>query len=721
MARKKKIRKKDRKEKKEKKPSLSPETRSSVLVIVFLALGALSILAFLDRAGLAGQGFRQGAEFLFGKAAFLVPIFFLGAAAAALVTFHKKRHIHLYIGLSLVVLSILGFFEVLMQGSRTGGIVGYGITVPLLKFMSLGAASIVLGAAFLIGLLVAFDVSLRRVRQEIEVEDKPVPEPEPEAQVEMPEEASKKPEPAGLPSQAAASLKAGSVLGGLKERLFKAKAAVPKQAGSSRAPRLESRSEALPKVDKSYRPPPLELLDSGGGVPSTGDIKANQNIIKRTLAEFGIEAEMKDVNVGPSVTQYTLKPERGVRLERITALQRNLSLALAAHPIRIEAPIPGKSLVGFELPNKSSSIVRLRHVLEVLLENPPSSLAFSLGRDVRGQPVFADLAKLPHLLIAGATGSGKSIAINNIIITLTYLNSPRSLRFILIDPKRVELTPYNGIPHLLTPVVSQAQKAINALKWAIAEMEARYETLAQIGARDIASFNSQVKKRPDFEYLPCIVIMIDELADLMASHKREMEAVVVRLAQMARAVGIHLIASTQRPSTDVVTGLIKANITSRIAFKVASQVDSRTILDVAGAEKLLGSGDMLYMSTELQGLKRIQGTYVSEKEVQRVAKYLRDLAEEVDYEDDVVEEPRRQAGIGIAKGEPVINDELYEEAKRVVIEAGKGSSSLLQRRLRIGYSRAASLLDALEAQGIVGPAQGAKPRKVLVEKEERGL
>jgi S-DNA-T family DNA segregation ATPase FtsK/SpoIIIE len=395
-------------------------------------------------------------------------------------------------------------------------------------------------------------------------------------------------------------------------------------------------------------------------------------------------------------------------------------LALAAHPIRIEAPIPGKSLVGFELPNKSSSIVRLRHVLEVLLENPPSPLAFSLGRDVRGQPVFADLAKLPHLLIAGATGSGKSIAINNIIITLTYLNSPRSLRFILIDPKRVELTPYNGIPHLLTPVVSQAQRAINALKWAIAEMETRYETLAQMGARDIASFNSQVKKRPDFEFLPYIVITIDELADLMASHKREMEAVVVRLAQMARAVGIHLIASTQRPSTDVVTGLIKANITSRIAFKVASQVDSRTILDAAGAEKLLGNGDMLYMSTELQGLKRIQGTFVSEKEVQRVANYLRGLAE-VDYEADIGEEPRGQAGIGIAKGEPIIDDELYEEAKRVVIEAGKGSSSLLQRRLRIGYSRAASLLDALEAQGIVGPAQGAKPRKVLVEKEESGF
>ena len=333
------------------------------------------------------------------------------------------------------------------------------------------------------------------------------------------------------------------------------------------------------------------------------------------------------------------------------------------------------------------------------------ALSFGLGRDVRGQTVWADIDRMPHLLIAGATGSGKSICINNIILTLVYFNSPQRLRFILIDPKRVELTPYNSIPHLLTSVIFEAQAAVNAMRWVISEMEQRYEILTQYGSRDIHSFNQLASSRPELEPLPYIVIVIDELADLMASYKRETEAVIVRLAQMARAVGIHLIASTQRPSTDVVTGLIKANITSRIAFKVASQVDSRTILDQAGAEKLLGSGDMLYMSGESAALKRIQGVFVSESEVKKVANYLKSLK---------LEFPEKMPLIVSEKKGFEEQDELFSQAKKIVIEAQKGSASLLQRRLRIGYARAANLLDMLEEAGVVGPARGSKPRQVLI-------
>lgn len=711
----------EKEQKEPKVPALSPETRSSILVVVFGALGLLSLLAFFDRAGLAGEWFKRGVDFLFGRAAFLVPVILFGSAIAALVTFHKKRHLHLYFGMGLIGLSILGFFEVLMEGARTGGVVGYWLSYPLLQFFSLTAAAVVFGAALLIGLLVAFDVSLRRVRQELE----PPSEAAPPASQPPPERKEQQLEPqADLPAEPAeaadrpSTAKSAGVLGSWRRALSggkKKSSSLPAGPQTAKTETQKAETPAVSKIDKSYQPPSLELLDEPGGSPSAGDIRANKNIIKRTLEEFGIAVEMQDVNIGPSVTQYTLKPERGVKLERITGLQRNLSLALAAHPLRIEAPIPGLSVVGLEIPNKTASIVRLRSVLKGLVKNPPSLLSFALGHNVRGEPVVTDLAKMPHLLIAGATGSGKSIAINNIILTFTYLNSPRTLRFILVDPKRVELTPYNGIPHLLTPVVTQSQKAINALKWAIQEMEQRYEKLSQIRARDIVSYNQKAKGRVDLEFLPYIVIVIDELADLMAAYKRELESVVVRLAQMARAVGIHLIASTQRPSTDVVTGLIKANITSRIAFKVASQVDSRTILDSAGAEKLLGNGDMLYMSGDTPGLQRIQGTFVSESEVKKVTGYLSGL-DITDYEEQVIQVKDKEEVI--TQSPAPTDDELYEEARQTVIEAGKGSASLLQRRLRIGYARAANLLDALEEAGVVGPARGSKPRKVLVDQKE---
>jgi len=418
---------------------------------------------------------------------------------------------------------------------------------------------------------------------------------------------------------------------------------------------------------------------------------------------------MKEINVGPTVTQYTLKPSEGIKLSRIVALQNDLALSLATHPIRIEAPIPGKSLVGIEVPNKTSAIVRLKNILESSsFRKNNKSLLFGLGLNVSGNPENADLAKMPHLLIAGSTGSGKSVCINSIIISFLHNNAPSRLRMILIDPKRVELSMYNGIPHLLSPVISDPGKAINALKWAVKEMEDRLVKLQDAGARDIDSYNA----RKGIEKLPYIVIIIDELADLMASNSNGIEAGIVRIAQMARAVGIHLIVSTQRPSVEVITGLIKANIPARIAFRVASQIDSRTILDGSGAEKLLGNGDMLFLQGDLSKPVRIQGAYLTEEEVKRAVQFIQDQAIISDDEDGNDIDINASSFADVPNSNSTIDDDLYEEAKEIVLQAGKASASLLQRRLRIGYARAARLIDILEEQKVVGPADGARPREV---------
>ena len=457
---------------------------------------------------------------------------------------------------------------------------------------------------------------------------------------------------------------------------------------------------------------PLHLLSGTVGIPNGGDLKANALIIKKTLAQFGIRVEMGESSVGPTVTQYTLKPAEGVRLSKIISLHDNLALALAAHPIRIEAPVPGKSIVGLEVPNQSTAIVPLRHVLDSEeFRKRTSNMMMVLGEDVMGKPWFSDLTRMPHLLIAGATGSGKSVCINTIIVSLLYQNGPGMVKFIMVDPKRVELPVYNGIPHLLTPVITDVKKTINALRWAIAEMERRFELLSGAGKRNIQSYNESTN-----EPLPFIVIVIDELADLMAASAAEVEGAIIRLAQMSRAVGIHLILATQRPSVDVITGLIKANIPARIAFSVASLVDSRTILDGSGAEKLLGRGDMLYLSAELGKPKRLQGAYASDEDIKNVIEYLKKQAEP-EYLEEVVD---RQNGSGMSgwgsdqDGDD--GDPLLEEAKEVVFRAKKASASLLQRRLRVGYARAARLLDLLEQRGLIGPGEGAKPRDVLVDR-----
>jgi len=465
---------------------------------------------------------------------------------------------------------------------------------------------------------------------------------------------------------------------------------------------------------------PLDLLEEEKGMPSGGDTKTNAAIIKKTLENFGISAEMGEINIGPTVTQYTLKPAEGIKLSKITSLSNDLALALAAHPIRIEAPIPGKSLVGIEVPNKVRTLVRLRDLFSLpQFKNSPSPLTIALGRDVSGNPVFSDLAKMPHLLVAGATGTGKTIFLNSLILSLVYRNSPEILNFILIDPKRVEFPVYNDLPHILNDVIFDVQKTVNSLKWLIEEMERRFEILALSQTRDITGYNRMAFERKT-EPMPYIVLIIDELADLMAARGKEIEAAVVRLAQMARAVGIHLVLATQRPSTEVITGLIKANITSRVTFQVASQIDSRTVIDTAGAEKLLGQGDMLFLSTETLKPKRIQGAFVSEKEVKRVVEFLKSKYQNQKVKIESLERKlaETEGEIEIPKETEFDEDPLYEEAKRVVIEAKKASASLLQRRLKIGYARAARLLDILEKRGVVGPAQGAKPREVYFNEEE---
>jgi S-DNA-T family DNA segregation ATPase FtsK/SpoIIIE len=485
----------------------------------------------------------------------------------------------------------------------------------------------------------------------------------------------------------------------------------------------------------AYEPPPISILAKNKGKPEVGDVKANMNIIKRTLQNFGIQVEMDEATIGPTVTRYSMKPAEGVRLSKIVALQSNLELALAVSPVRIEAPIPGRSLVGIEVPNISRTTLGLAPLItDDAYKESHKPLMIALGRSITGKPHYADLARMPHLLVAGTTGSGKSVTIHDFIISLLYRCGPERLRFIMVDPKRVELTLYNSIPHLLTPVITDAKKAILALKWLSKEMDRRYDILEREHVRDIASYHENIvapalKKSqggdldenetlPDA--MPYIIIIIDELADIMQAYPRELESAIVRLAQMSRAVGIHLILSTQRPSVKVITGLIKANIPGRIALQVASQIDSRTILDMGGAEKLLGAGDMLFLSGDMSKPIRIQAAFISEDEVKRVVGYLAKQAEgqlpsEIDFSDAGKVgggmDPIFSSMIGDSDAEDT--DELYEQAKQTVIEAGKASTSYLQRKLGIGYARAARLMDMLENRGVIGPADGAKPRTII--------
>lgn len=462
---------------------------------------------------------------------------------------------------------------------------------------------------------------------------------------------------------------------------------------------------------KIWKYPPLNLLsDKVGTAAERGDVKKNADIIEKTLDSFGIQADVAEVNGGPAVTQYALRISAGTKISKIANLQHDIALALATPTgtVRIEAPIPGKSLVGIEVPNRSLEIVGLKQVLaSEEMSKHKSRLAVALGRDTSSRAMIFDLDKMPHVLIAGTTGSGKSVLMNAIIASLLFRNSPDALKMILIDPKRVELTSYNGLPHLLTPVITEPEKILSSLKWAMAEMDRRYKLFQSVGVRNITGYNEM----SGFQALPYIVIVIDELADLMMFAPVEIEDCITRIAQLARATGIHLVVATQRPSVDVITGLIKANIPCRIAFNVSSMIDSRVILDGPGAEKLLGRGDMLFMPPDASKPMRIQGVFVQDNEINNLIKYLKSTGITPEYTAEVTEMPVGKVG---GKGSAGDRDDLFEEAVRTICQYDRASASLLQRRLKVGYARAARILDELEESGVVGPGDGSKPRDVLV-------
>ena len=718
---------------------LTPEIKKEILVIFCFALAALSILSLFDLAGKTGNFISQNLKAIFGWGNWLFPLilillgWFLFKPEKYILRGAKILGLFLFTLSSTALLQWVIFFKTKIYEitpNQGGGYFGFFLSYPLVKIMGSWAALVILIALFLVSLLLAFETSLAKLSQKEKLKiifDKlcktpflyilrsissyrktPKSEEEIFARKESTSALEDFPEQDSLSGSDADSNadKHGS------ERSEK----INKQKNKEQL-EIFPETKISKKIDL-----PLDLLNNQTSQPTSGDIKARSLAIQKTLENFGVPVEMGEIQVGPTVTQYTLKPSEGIKLSRITSLHNDLALALASHPIRIEAPIPGKSLVGIEVPNQAVATVRLRELLaSEEFKKRKSNLMVALGKDVAGNVWLADLEKMPHLLIAGATGSGKTTALNSVILSLLYQNSPLDLKFILIDPKRVEFPIYNDLPHLLTPVVTDVKKTINALRWAIEEMDKRFNLFSEVSARDIKSYNASTQEK-----MPYIVIIIDELADLMASAPREMEACIIKLSQMARATGIHLIVATQRPSVDIITGLIKANITSRVAFSVASLMDSRTILDFSGAEKLLGRGDMLFISPWLSRPKRLQGAYLGDKEIKTVVDFLKEKAEP-EYQEEILEksvEPQKTGSFGPTSTSDLRmteEDELLSEAKETILKYKRASASLLQRRLSIGYARAARLLDILEEQGIIGPVDGAKPREILIDTEKSDI
>ncbi len=727
--------------------NLASDAKRCAAAVILVALAVLIILGFFGRAGSFGQFFDKIIGLAAGWAKFIFPVFLISLGVTLL--FRKKRifYVTKISGLVVSLLSLTAFFQWFF---RKGGYIGSALNYFAEKYLGEAGSLVAILAVFMVGIIVAFNFSFvslfslprkkpepEEILDENEKEAEEESADEPEAQTASDSgQAQEEKEPDPETNISRIEFVEGRdqyVSPEIEPENYSGLDFSRRKINGRR--RLESGHSAKNKNSSEDRWifPPMDLLEKSYGTAKGGDIEKNFSIIEKTLKDFGIIVEKAVAKTGPTVTQYSLRPAVGVKISKILALQNDLSLALAV-PIRIEAPILGQSLIGIEAPNKSPLIVRLRDMLDdAQFEKRLTNLTLALGESVGGSPIFDDLAKMPHLMIAGATGTGKSICINSIITTLLYQNSPEDLKFIMIDPKRVELSLYNGIPHLLVDTVVENGKVLNVLKWAVGEMERRYRLLQDTGSRDIGSYREKKRSgkkishrdletgettEEDLKNLPYIVIVIDELADLMGSHGKEVESAIVRIAQMARAVGIHLIVSTQRPSVEVITGLIKANITTRIAFQVATQIDSRTIIDMGGAEKLLGNGDMLYLSATSPKPRRIQGVLVSESEVKRVVKFIKDRNKkhEKEKENIISEETPRQEILEFEDAGSS-EDELLEAAKKEIVRAKKASASFLQRRLRIGYARAARLLDIMEEKGIVGPADGAKPREVYARAE----
>ncbi|UPA23100.1 DNA translocase FtsK [Candidatus Peribacteria bacterium] len=717
---------------------LDPATKRTISGIVQICGAVLLFLAINNNAGTLGDTVDKVLTFFFGAWGFLFPYFLLGSGMLHLFG-AGKLELKRSVGLVICMLSFLGLMhmgaplnEIGPRRDELAGSIGFMVSLPFLLFMSSAVGYTVLSTTMLIGLFLAFEPDIEAIIQMLKPATKvPLRQTRRAAAVadedEEEEEEDEEEDIVDLIEEPDADEELNIVRPSFAQTLAKNK------AEKMLKEKLKRKGDFLEMKDTRFEEwtfPGMDLLEDQQSVVTVNDaeLKKNAKRIEEKLGEFGIEVKVRDARPGPTVTQFTLQPAEGVKLSSIANLKDDLALALAAQSLRIEAPIPGKSLVGIEMPNLDRTMVHLREILESpVFHESASSLTFPLGRDVSGEAIVASLEDMPHLLIAGATGAGKSVAMNVFLTALLYQNAPHELKFILIDPKRVELMPYNGIPHLLTPVITESDKALQALRWAVAEMGRRLHRFSEQGARNINEYNE--KQTDEANLLPRIVIVIDELADLMMRQfRRDTETMIVRIAQMARAVGMHLIIATQRPSVDVITGLIKANIPTRMAFRVVSSVDSRTILDGIGAEDLLGKGDMLYMTATTAKPVRIQGIYLSSKEIERVINAVKiagggKITEQIGLADDedgdgVMDDASgngRPSGMIDLDADDNGGDDLFFDAVRVVQQHGKASASLLQRQLKVGYARAARLLDIMEEKGIVGPADGAKPRKVFIE------
>ena len=737
-----------RKQAKKSKP-LSPTTKRWLWFITLAVLCLYSVLVWFGGGGNLGEPAYRVLQSLLGEAYFLVPVG-LGVGAASIVysfthTIERRR----IISSTVLLVTVLAIVEHLGSSvGLSGGIIGAGLSGFGSNLIGVTGLTVVLFAIFFGCLIIIFSPDydpedlgndlqslpswlsrlFNRTPKEKDLvitgdfmddDDDGVIKGQPNVAMQNNANTSEIDDERNIDDIVAEANKAAE------------------QKKTSSASNDDTAEFSLPNEalqSRPYTPPPLKLLAADQGKPGVGDIKANANIIKRTFENFNIRVEMDEVSIGPTVTRYAFKPAEGVRLNKIISLQSNLELALAAHPVRIEAPIPGKALVGIEVPNSSKTTVGLASLLQSgEYRDSTKPLIIALGKGISGSAFFTDIAKAPHMLIAGATGSGKSVTLHVLINSLLFRNSPEDLRLIMVDPKRVELTLYNGIPHLLNPVITQPKRAVMALKWAVKEMERRYEVLQEKRVQNIDSYHKNIvepayKKADDStdpdtlpEKMPYIVVILDEVGDLMQVYPKELEAEIIRLAQMSRAVGIHLVLTTQRPDKKVITGLIKANVPTRIALQVASNIESRIILDSGGAEDLLGAGDMLFQSAKMSKPARIQSPFISEKEIKDVIKFLKkqydgEVPDEVDLSED--KQVTDLFSTDLQSTESEDEDELYNEAAATVIQAGKASTSYLQRRLKIGYSRAARIMDMLHDNGVIGPQEGSKAREVLVSKDE---
>ncbi len=689
------------------KLKLKKDSLRSIAAVSLITLGGLVSISFSQQGPILSKIYQLGSH-LFGWGLIGLPfIFILGGLVITKVKLEAAKP-HIFLGALIILLSLITLFQ--------SGEIGSQVFISFKSLITSPGTYLFFFSGTLIGLIIFFETSLEDMVVFIKDTLKFIQK----AGQNVP-----KPKTSKILSKR--QLKVGGMTPSSKSESLDKSADTKKQKDINKEDEstdLENqvvRNQPSADSNQQWQAPSLDLLeDVKTGQADRGDIKKNADIIEKTLESFGIEARVVEVNLGPAVTQYAIELAIGTKLSKVTNLQNDLALALSAPTgqIRIEAPIPGRNLVGIEVPNRSAENVSLKRMLvSQPMKESDSKLVVGLGLNVSGEPVVVDITKMPHVLIAGATGSGKSVCINSFISSILYRTSPSEVKLILVDPKRVELTQYNGIPHLLTPVIIDPEKVVASLKWALQEMERRYKLFSEVKVRNIAAYN----QLSGFQAMPYIVIFIDELADIMLYNTSEVEDTITRLAQMARAVGIHLILSTQRPSTDVITGLIKANIPCRIAFNVTSMVDSRVIIDTPGAEKLLGKGDMLYIPPDQAKPRRIQGTFVSDSETKEVIDYLKKHSEKPEYEEEVTETHSSSAPTSI-EGEPLEDvDELFDDAVKLSVQHDKASASLFQRRLSIGYARAARILDQLQRAGIVTPPDGSKPRDVLIDSADEIL